>query len=156
MIMDKVKECLELVKNDPKGKELAEKLGRPKNDKETVDGYLSVAKELHFSITEAELVEGLKNLMREQKAQSEKAAEKVGLSEGDLESVAGGVLCSSTYKDGEVCWFSDSCGFVINHYSEGDYYYQDPNNTGRDSYFDAQEGDEGYECESLADWEIIE
>lgn len=156
--MDKVKEFLELVKNDPKGKELAEKLGRPKNDTETVEGYLRIAKELNFDINEAELVQGLKNLMREKKAQSDETAERVGLSEEDLENVAGGVLCDSTYNpDGEWCWFSDSCAVIITIYSDGAYYYEEGKTTeGRDSYFDPQEGDPDYECKNLADWDIID
>ena len=150
--MDKVKEFLELVKNDPKGKELAEKLGRPKNDTEAIDGYLRIAKELNFSLTEEELTEGLKNLMRERKTQSE----KITLDAEDLDNVAGGYhdpKCSDTYEtEGEWCWFTDSCTLFINNYYENSYYYEDPNNKGRDSYFDPQEGDGNNPCENLAEF----
>jgi len=153
--MEKVKEFLETVKSHPRGKELVEELGRPKSDTEMINGYLSIAKELNFSITEEELVEGLKSLMREQKAKSEEASTRVGLSDEELEGVAGGAMCEDTYSEGEWCWATDSCSFIINYYSNADYYYQDPNGEGRDSWADPREGDEDYVCENLADWDII-
>ena len=156
--MDKIREFMELVKNDPKGKELVEKLGRPKSDTEAINGYLSIAKDLGFSLTEAELVEGLKDLMREQKNKTEEVSERVSLSEEELNNVAGGSGCESTYEDGEWCWFSDKCDLVITGYYTSDYFYEDPDHKGRDSYYDPRDSDvsDNFElgCDSLADWEV--
>ena len=119
--MDKIRELLEAVKKDPKAQELVKGLGTPKNDTEAISGYLSVAESLNFSITEEEIVEGLRAVIQEQKASSESAAAKVSLADSDLESVAGGAEegCADTYKTGEWCWFTDSCSLIINCY-DGD------------------------------------
>lgn len=156
--MDKVRKLLEHARTNLKAVELIKGLKRPKSDKQAIDGYMDIAKAMDMDITEEELVQGLKDVAEAQKAKTAEAAERIGIEENNLEQVAGGEGealrgCSSTHSPGEWCWIDDSCAWAISSYDDtGDSWEANP----RDSMWDPQEGDEGYECENLAEWEIIE
>ena len=109
-----VQKFLDMVRNDPKAKELVKALPAPKSDAEAVEGYVKLAKDLGFDLTFDEIKAGLKGMEQAQKAQSE----KVSLGDADLESVAGGANdgCDDTHTDGEWCWFTDSCSYLITFY----------------------------------------
>ena len=109
-----VQKFLDMVRNDPKAKELVKALPAPKSDAEAVEGYVKLAKDLGFDLTFDEIKAGLKGMEQAQKAQSE----KVSLGDADLESVAGGANegCDDTHTDGEWCWFTDSCSYIITYY----------------------------------------
>ncbi len=87
----------------------------PKDDQEAVQAYVKIAKELGFDLTADEIITGLKGMEEEQKAKSE----KVLLDESSLEKVAGGAgdpRCLDTFDEGEWCWFTDSCAYVVTSY----------------------------------------
>lgn len=113
-----VQKFLDAVRNDPKAKELIKSMPVPKNDAEAAEGYVKIAKELGFDLTADEILAGLKGMEQAQKAQSD----KVSLDDVALEHVTGGVQmpdCASTYEsDGEWCWFSDSCSYIISYYDK--------------------------------------
>ena len=113
-----VQKFLDMVRNDPKAKELAKALPAPKSDAEAVEGYVRLAKELGFDLTFDEIKAGLKDLEDGRKA----ASDKVSLDDADLESVAGGANegCEDTHTPGEWCWFTDSCSVIISYYGDED------------------------------------
>ena len=132
---------MEAVKRDPRAKELVRGIKKPENDEEMAESYLSIAGALGFSLTKAEITEGLHTAMQEQKASSEKAAkaiEKARLDEDVLDQVAGGKNegCDDTHTLGEWCWWTDSCFLIITDYGAGTY---DANDMNRDSVLDNPE-----------------
>ena len=157
--MEKVRQLLEHARTNLKAADIIKGLKRPRSDKQAVDGYMDIAKAVDMDITEEELVRGLNDVAAELKAKSAEAAEKIGIEDNNLEQVAGGEGdaalrgCSSTYVPGEWCWIDDSCAWAISSYENGHDSWED---SPRDSMWDPQEGDEGYTCENLAEWEIIE
>ena len=109
---------MEAVKNDPRALEMVKALGTPRTDAEAVDGYLKVAEAAGCSISREELIKGLKAYAAQQKAASDKTAEKISLRDMDLENVAGGGEgCADTYQAGEWCCFTDSCSVIITGYN---------------------------------------
>ena len=108
-----VQKFLNAVRTDPRAKELEEAMAAPKSDKEAIEGYLKLAKDLGFDMTADELIAGLKGLEQNQKAQTD----KIALDTEDLENVAGGnETCIDTHVEGEWCWFTDSCEHLITNY----------------------------------------
>lgn len=113
-----VQKFLDMVRNDPKAKELVKALPAPKSDAEAVEGYVKLAKELGFDLTFDEIKAGLEAAENGRKAVSD----KVSLDDADLENVAGGANegCDDTHVPGEWCWFTDSCSYVISYYDKKD------------------------------------
>ena len=154
--MEEVRKFLEEMKTNPKAKQMIENLVVPRNDKQAIEGYYSVAKALNYSFSPEELTEGLIDVAKEKKEKTKEAANQVkqSVSEEDLDQVAGGQLlsCESTADPGEWCWLSDYCDVIVTDYDSNSY---DPAGA-RDSFWDAKPGDDDYVCENLAEWEIIE
>ena len=70
----------------------------------------------------------LYNMRKKMEASRKAATDKISLEDGDLDKVAGGAdgdthpdMYDSSFSEGEWCWFSDSCSYVISDYS--DYLY---------------------------------
>ena len=111
-----MKDFLDKIKNDPEVKEMIKALPVPKNDEEALAGYQSVAKQLGFDLSKEDVIAALKALAEEQRAKTD----KISLDDEALEHVAGGAgneLCHDTFDEGEWCWFTDSCSYVITDYS---------------------------------------
>ena len=95
----------------------------PENEEETISAYLGLAEKLGYSLTAEEIRAGVKALAQEQRSKTEKAVsdmEKAPLDEETLEAVSGGEkgdyhpeTCDSTFVEGEWCWLSESCSYLI-------------------------------------------
>ena len=148
-----VQKFMDAVRNDPRVKELLKAMPAPKNDSEGLECYVKIARELGFDLTADEILAGLNGMEQAQKAQSE----KIGLDDADLEHVAGGVKmpnCASTYEsDGEWCWFSDSCSYVISYYdTEGELAQMQKDKEQRDAFNELYKFDD--HCDPRSDFDI--
>ena len=110
-----VQKFLDALRNDPRAQELIKDMPVPKSDEEAVACYAKLAKDLGFDLTTDDIKSGLKAMENDRKAQSD----KVSLDADDLENVAGGANegCNDTHSDGEWCWFTDSCSYIITYYN---------------------------------------
>ena len=118
-----VQKFLDALRNDPRAQELIKDMPVPKSDEEAVACYAKLAKDLGFDLTIDDIKAGLKAMENDRKAQSD----KVSLDADDLENVAGGANegCNDTHHDGEWCWFTDSCSYIITYYAPKDEVWED-------------------------------
>ena len=121
--MGGINEFLLALKQDDRAKELLKNHPKPESDEEAAGVYASIAEKMGFQVTKEDIVEGLKGLEKIQRTKTD-ADVKQALDEDALEQVAGGGAdprCSDTFSRGEWCWFTDSCSYVINSYSDQSY-----------------------------------
>ena len=118
-----VQKFLDALRNDPRAQELIKDMPVPESDEEAVACYAKLAKDLGFDLTTDDIKAGLKAMENDRKAQSD----KVSLDADDLENVAGGANegCNDTHSDGEWCWFTDSCSYIITYYAPQDEVWED-------------------------------
>lgn len=104
------------IRNDPRAKELIKAMPAPKDDTEAAESYVRLAKELGYDLSFKEILQGLKSFEKAQKDKSD----KVVLDAEDLENVSGGANpgCDDTHNQGEWCWFTDSCSYLITYYDD--------------------------------------
>ncbi len=140
--MNAINEFLRKISRDPQAKELLKGLKDPADAAEAAAQYAAVAEKLGLSVQKEDLqkfIEIKQQVHKEKAAEAEKAV-KEAVPEQDLDSVAGGGAgidesdyctaivtsgetiesrCSDSYMEGEWCWFTDSCSYVINGYDDG-------------------------------------
>ncbi len=118
--MSKVNDFFKAISKDPEARKLLKDMKEPESPEEAAELYVGIAAKLGFSdITKESVAQFLAVKENVQKAVSAKAEADVKevLDEDSLEAVSGGGDgCSSTFEPHEWCWFSDSCGVVINYY----------------------------------------
>ena len=92
----------------------------PANAEEAAALYADIAEKAGICVSTETIQEFLKNKESRQQEVTAKAEGlvKAALGEDDLESVAGGANegCDDTHTDGEWCWFTDSCSYIITYY----------------------------------------
>ena len=130
--MNEVKEFLKILNTDPKTRELLRQTKEATSAEEAADQYVIIAKKLGMNLPKDQILTFLKNEEKFQK-QRTSSADKVVLSENEMNVVAGGTgpeifddqyeadtvgFCASSFKRGEWCWFSDSCSTLINFYDK--------------------------------------
>ena len=121
--MEQAKKFLKMLSDDPQARAILSEGGRAKPDtnEEIIEAYVEAAKKLGFDLTTEEIVEGIREQMKEQAAITAKAEEAVReLDPQELDKVAGGKqsfeTCADTYTDYENCWYQDGCDRVTNSY----------------------------------------
>lgn len=119
--MNEVRNFLKALNENPTAKELMKAAKEPANAEEAAALYADIAEKAGIAVSKETIAEFLKTKEKNQQ-QATAAAEgavKAALSEDDLDNVAGGGAneqCASTYDEGEWCWFSDSCSYVVSYY----------------------------------------
>jgi hypothetical protein len=97
----------------------------PPNMEEAAAQYAEIAEKAGISVTKEAIQELLEEKEKVQQAATAKAesAVKEALDPEDLDQVAGGKdpRCADSFNRGEWCWFTDSCSYVINSYSDQSY-----------------------------------
>lgn len=130
MSMEKVKAILEEIRNDPKAAGMLEGVDTQKTEEEAAAAFIAAAKELGYEIAPEEFAAFLKAQAEERLTKTEEEAEGVlKLDDSEIAEAAGGStfepckravvghpLCKTTYKDGENCWFNDSCNIIYRKY----------------------------------------
>ena len=118
---EKIRKLMDTLRNDPRAKGMVQGMKQPENDAEAAEAYAKLAQDLGFDISAEEIAEAMKKMEQAQQARTGAAAEaveKASLTEGDLDRVAGGnshpTVCEDSFTEGEWCWFTDSCSFLIN------------------------------------------
>ena len=75
-----------------------------------------IARQTGYDVTDEDVQACLEQLQQTTAAASDAVAEKLGeLSPDEMELAAGGKdheTCKDTYRDGENCWYNDSCNKV--------------------------------------------
>ena len=88
--MDKVKQFLEECRNNPKAAELLDR-EKPKSEAEMMKLLSSLAKDMGYDVTEADLSAYYEKALKERAEKTAAAAEKImAESDAELEAVAGG------------------------------------------------------------------
>lgn len=117
MAIEKVKEILEKIINDPKAQELFNGLKQPESEEEKAVKMIEVAKQLGYDLKAEDLKEYLKDAVAARKEKTEAQADAIQkLDDSELETAAGGggnPDCKYTYRDEENCWWNDACD--LNH-----------------------------------------
>ena len=117
MAIEKAKEILEKLANDPKAQELFKGLEQPKSEEEKALKMIEAAKKLGYDLKAEDLAEYLKNAVAARKEKTEAQAEAVQkLADSEVEKAAGGrghYECEYTFTDKENCWWHDACD--LNH-----------------------------------------
>ena len=122
--MDEMKDFLKKLCENPKAQELISQAKEPAGMEEAAAMYADIAEKAGISVSKDTLQQFLTTKEKAQQEATGKAegAVKQALGENDLESVAGGSRdprCQDTFEtEGEWCWFTDACDFVISYYDE--------------------------------------
>lgn len=125
--MEQAREFLRALRTDPKAKELLSDRLVPESDAEASEVYAEIAGKLGYALTAEQIAAEAESMAQELLAASAEAEDDAKeLDPQALELVAGGdddcknhqhYSCSSTFEDGEWCWFSDACEAIINKYA---------------------------------------
>ena len=121
MAYKEVKAFLEALIANPEAQKLLSAMPEPETDEDRFRAWAEIAKELGYTVSEADL----KACFAEREKalrESAEAAEStiVELSEEEMDRVAGGGAhadCKDTFLDKENCWASDGCDTVFHGYS---------------------------------------
>lgn len=119
--MSQEKSFLKKIATDIKAKELLKGLKKTSSDEEAAEECVDIAQKLGFDISKEKFLNlfKIKEAIQKKKTEDAEAAVKEALSEGDVESVAGGdSICYDTYLPGENCYFTDECNVVLLSYEE--------------------------------------
>ena len=115
-------EFLKSMQNDARAKEIVREMKTPENEKQAADAYVSLARAMGYNLNREEIVSAARELSRSQRAKTDTTMDKISLDDNDLDHVAGGApgdeyeICSTTFKEGEWCWWNDSCDLLITDY----------------------------------------
>ena len=126
--MEQAREFLRALRTDPRAKELLSERQIPESDAEASEAYAEIAGKLGYALTAEQIAAEAESIAQELLAASAEAEDDAReLDSQELEMVVGGdddpcknhqhYSCSSTFEDGEWCWFSDACETIINKYA---------------------------------------
>ena len=122
MAIEKVKELLEAIRNDPRAKEMLKNLPPIKNDGERIVSLLSAARELGYDLTEADLKDYAEAAAAARKKKTDAQAEAIQtLDDSEVEKAVGGSVhdnCDYTFEDFENCWKTDGCDKSLINYTD--------------------------------------
>ena len=118
--MSNIKDFLKTLHENPEAKKLIQEAKEPGSIAEAAGLYADIAEKTGISVsreTIQALLEEKEKLQQAITAEAENVV-KEALDENDLETVAGGANpgCDDTHTDGEWCWFTDSCSYLITFY----------------------------------------
>lgn len=162
--MSDVKDFLKELSRNPEAVKLLKQAKEPAGIEEAAALYAEIANKTGISVsreTILELLQKKESIQQDITAKAEGAV-KEALDEDALENVAGGAgaECESTVNQGEWCWFSDGCAYVINYYEAEKYHDSEDifvcENLGNNASFkDAADGWEDWDaiCKGLPDSE---
>ena len=122
--MEELKKFLEEIRTNPRANEMINGMEKPESPEELAACYAKIAKELGYTLTEDDILEGVKTIAEDMIAMTEKhKAEMDKLDMDEMNKVAGGLpchntfdKCSDTFKDEENCWWNDGCNAARIHY----------------------------------------
>jgi len=127
MALENAKKFLEELDSNEKALEILKAHEVTDND-QGIATLASAARETGYDVSDEEMKELLTATKSHLVQAGDEAAAKVQLSRDEIDKVAGGKghdICHDTFKDGENCWWNDSCNKVVNMYwtkcSDGTY-----------------------------------
>jgi len=127
MALENAKKFMEELDNNEKALEIL-KARELTDDEQGIAVLASAARETGYDVSDEEMKELLTATKSHLVQAGDEAAAKVALSKEEIDEVAGGKghdICHDTFKDGENCWWNDSCNKVVNIYwaeiSDGTY-----------------------------------
>lgn len=122
MAAENAKELFNMLKTDPRAKELLHELEKPENPDDILKAYADLAGKLGISLTEEELKSYLGNEAKTQESRTDAAAAKITeLPDEAMDAVAGGgdhEDCKDTFRDHENCWVNDGCDAIYHKYDD--------------------------------------
>ena len=112
-------EMIEKMLRDPKAGEWMKGRARPENTEDEIGIYVEIAEKLGLDLKADEFREYLQRAEQACRDRTEKAADMIQvLPDDELDQVAGGEACKSTYQDYENCWYDDGCDNIFQIYNE--------------------------------------
>ena len=93
MAIEKVKELLKTVRNDPKAQEALRQLDKSADVEGIIRYFAEAAKRLGFDLTEEEIREGFKEVEEQRRKRTAAVTDEIeNLPDNEVESAAGGML----------------------------------------------------------------
>ena len=116
--MEKFRQFLEEIRNNPAAEEMLKGKGTPQDAAEEIRTYTEIANRLGYSFTEDEMKNCAEQEAAAQRGKREADIQAIQeLPESELSEVAGGGdTCKNTYRNRENCWKNDGCDNIVNMY----------------------------------------